>query len=98
MERADVRKSKKKFPLKRITIFHRLGHQLAEEAEACLMALDRAGISAHLGNVQHGHNIIVLEGEEDVIRATTLLRGDGSSLTCRVSRYRFFRFKLASED
>jgi hypothetical protein len=63
--------------LKRIAILHRFGHQLDEEAQACLMALERAGIPAQLGGVQHGHNIISLEIKEDVGDVTSLLRTYG---------------------
>jgi hypothetical protein len=63
--------------MKRIVILHHFGHKLSEEAEACLMALERAGIPAQLGEVQHGHNIISLELKEDIGHVTSLLRAHG---------------------
>jgi hypothetical protein len=64
--------------MKRITVLNPFGHKLvAEEVEACLVALHRAGIPAHLGTPEHGYNIISFEVEEDAIHAATLLRAHG---------------------
>jgi hypothetical protein len=74
---AQAVRTLKRIAIKRIAIFHHFGHKLAEEAEACLIALHRAGIPAHLGDVQHGHNILSVKMEEDIVHATSLLRAYG---------------------
>jgi hypothetical protein len=58
--------------MKRIAVLYRFGHKLAEEAEACLMALNRGGIPAHLGNMERADNILWIEEDENVRHAIAL--------------------------
>jgi len=64
--------------MKRITVRHRLGHKLAEEAEACLMALNRGSISAHPSEVEQGYNMIWIEHDADLERTSDFLRSTAS--------------------
>jgi PAS domain S-box-containing protein len=60
--------------MKRIAVLCRPGHELDDEAEACLVALNRAGISTHIGKPEEQYNIIWVKEDLVLERALALLR------------------------
>jgi hypothetical protein len=62
--------------MKRINVPRRPGHELDADADDCLVYVSWAGIPAHMGRVERGHNIIWVE-DADVERAGVILRAHG---------------------
>ena len=63
--------------MKRFVVVRRPGHELDKDGDTALKYLQLAGISAHLGRPEPGHNIIWMEETIDSERAVALLRDHG---------------------
>jgi hypothetical protein len=63
--------------MQRFVVVRRPGHELDKDGDTALKYLQLAGISAHLGRPEPGHNLIWVEETTDSERAGALLRGHG---------------------
>jgi hypothetical protein len=72
-----VRGPQEEKTVKRFVVSRRLGHELYNDGDTALAYLQLAGIPAHLGRPERGHNIIWVEETTDSESALALLQDRG---------------------